>query len=379
MAERAASMDMKKNRWRRGFCIYLGVLALVLVATLVVLWVALSRGQARVDADNALSAEQARQEELATEQALQDRRDLEDSFLRFAREADAEQWAQYYPETSRYESWDTVKGSLIALLSGEPTCYKAEDWSLENPHYLIYREEAPFAEVTMVKQDNSWQVGQAELLLQGDKSGSIRVPESCIVYCGGVELGEENVTERDFALREMDFPEELTTGIVRGKTCVVNGLFAEAAFRVEAPEGLRAVSIEEDTWALALQETEAETYQKKAEALVKSLVYYYMWGNQNTYNNMSAAASKTVKGSPAYEVISSTYDGVIWTNCFAGNYSCEATAGDVLVWADNCYSVDVACKATGFNGQNEKTMDGAYRIIFTDSGNGFGITGLETL
>ena len=70
MAERAASMDMKKNRWRRGFCIYLGVLALVLVATLVVLWVALSRGQARVDADNALSAEQARQEELATEQAL---------------------------------------------------------------------------------------------------------------------------------------------------------------------------------------------------------------------------------------------------------------------------------------------------------------------
>ncbi len=379
MAERTASKDMKKNRWRRGFCIYLGVLAFVLVATLVVLWVALSRGQARVEAENALAAEQERQEELAEEQALQDRRDLEDSFLRFAREADAEQWAQYYPETSRYESWDTVKGSLAALLSGEPACYKAEDWSLENPHYLIYREEAPFAEVTMVKQESGWQVGHAELLLQGDKSESIRVPESCIVYCGGVELGEENVTERDFALREMDFPEEPTTGIVRGKTCLVTGLFAEAAFRVEAPEGLRAVSIEENTWALALPEDEAETYQQKAEALVQSLVRYYMWGNQNTYNNMIATASQTVKDSPAHKIISGTYDGVTWTNCFAGNYSCEATAGDVLVWADNCYSVDVACKANGFNGQNEKTMDGAYRIIFTDSGNGFGITGLETL
>ena len=378
MSDHAATMDMKKKRWRRGFCIYLCVLALVLVATLVVLWVALSRGQARVDADNALAAEQERQEELAKEQALQDRRDLEDSFLRFAREADAEQWAQYYPETSRYESWDTGKGSLVALLSGEPTCYKAEDWSLENPHYLIYREEAPFADVTMVRQNDRWQVGQAELLLQGDKSGSIRVPEGCTVYCGGVELGEENVTERDFALREMDFPEELTEA-VRGKTCLVTGLFAEAAFRVEAPAGFRAVSIEEDTWALALPEAEAETYQKKAEALVKSLVYYYMWGNQNTYNNMSAAASKTVKDSPAYKIISGSYDGVTWTDCFYIDYSCEATAGDVLVWADNCYSVDVACKASGSTGRHEKNMDGAYRIFFTDSGKGFGITGLETL
>ena len=363
-----------KNRFKKGFAIYLSVLAGVILIALAALWIALARYQTGVDAEAAAQAEAAA---LAEAQA-QDRAALQEALLRFAEDSGAAVWTDYYMQQPRLETRAGVEAVISRLLdSASPQCYKAEGWSMEQPLYSVYLAEQPFARVLMEKRDGIWQPGSVELLLTGEESGSLTVPEGTALRCGDVLLEESVYADEPKLLCPTGPDRDALQNPVYGRTYHVSGMLCRPEFVLEqAPADLIAF---EGGYARALASEQAQTYQERAEALVNALVYYYFCGKAGSTGNMYRAAAFTVPGSQAYETIIGSHNGVTWTGSFLGHYSCETAAGEVLVWADNCYSVDVACQAYGTNGVSDKTVDGGYRIFFTDAGDGFGITGLETL
>lgn len=362
------------GRFKKGFIMYLAALAVLILAALAALWVALARYQAGVDAEEAAREAAAA---LAAEQA-RDRAALQEALLRFAADSGAETWTDHYMRTPRLETREGVEAAISRLLAQtQAQCYKSEGWSPEQPVYSIYRGERPFARVSMEKRDGSWQPAQVELLLSGGEGGSITVPEGTTVRCGDVVLDADTYAGSPEILCPGGPDPDTLQNPIYGRTYTVSGLLAPPEFVLEqAPAHTVRFGA---GCALALTPEQAKPYQDRADALVQALIYYYLRGKDNCMHNMEQAAGLTVRGSQAYETISGSYDGVIWMQSFYVNYRCETVPGDVLIWADNCYSVDVACQAYGSTGQNDKTMDGAYRVFFTDTGEGFGITGLETL
>lgn len=363
-----------RSRFKKGFVIYLSVLAGVILIALAALWIALARYQTGVDAEAAAQAEAA----VLAEARARDLAALQEALLRFVQDSGAAVWTDHYMQQPRLETRAGVEAVIAQLLdSASPQCYKARDWSPEQPVYSVYLAEQPFARVLMEKRDGSWQPGSVELLLTGEKGGSITVPEGTVLRCGDVLLEESVYGGQPQLLCPAGPDRDALENPVYGRTYRVSGMLAEPEFILEqTPADLAAFA---EGYTLAMEPEQAQPYQDRAEGLVQALVYYYLSGMSGCRTNMERAAGFTVPGSQAHKTIISSYDGVIWSLSFLQDYSCETEPGDVLIWADNCYSVDVSCRAYGVNGLGDKTMNGAYRIFFTDSGKGFGITGLETL
>ena len=363
-----------RSRFKKGFAIYLSVLAGIIVVALAALWIALARYQTGVDARAAIQAEA----DALAEAEAQDRAALQDALLCYVRDSGPEVWTDHYMQQPRLETRAGVEAMISELLnSGLPQCYKAEGWTMEQPVYSVYLAEQPFARVSMEKREGVWQPAAVELLLRGDESGSITVPEGTIVRCGDGLLDSTVYAGASHLLCPAGPDPDALQNPVYGQTYTVSGLLVRPEFVLERTPA--DIAPFEGAYALALPSGEAESYQAQADALVQALVRYYFWGENGCKPNMERAAGLTVRDSQAYRIITASYDGVIWSKCFYRDYSCETTPGEVLIWADNCYSVDVACRAYGSNDLSDKSMDGAYRIFFTDTGEGFGITVLETL
>lgn len=364
----------RPSRFRKGFWIYLAVLAGLILIGLALLWAALARYQAGVDAEAAAQAALAAQ----AEERAADRAALQAALLDFVADSGPEVWAAYYMASPRLETRAGVEAQLGQLLNGHSLeSYKAEGWSPEQPVYSIYLGEQSFARITMERRSGAWQPGQVELLLQGEQVGSITVPEGTVLRCGDVVLEADRYAGPVQLMCPPGPEQSALREPVYGRTYTVSGLLAPPEFVLEqAPEHVAAF---DGGYAPALAPEQSGAYQSQADALVQALVYYYFRGKDNCKENMLRAANLTVPDSQAHRTITGSYDGVIWTQCFYQDYSCETQPGQVLVWAENCYSVDVHCKAYGAGWESEKTMDGAYRVFFTDAGDGFGITCLETL
>lgn len=378
----APAPKRKKSRFARSYLIFAAALALIFAAALALLWSSLARYQKNADA---AAAERAAAEAAAAaerEALLREREARQTAFLTFADETDAAGWAAYYlaehpesPDTP--ESAAAALGPLFAPEGLER--YKAESWTEDAPVYELRRSGVPLARVAVEKRDGVWAAGDVEMLVQGTEHGSVTVPEGCAVRCNGKILDSGFAGE--IAAQDFDFPDYADTleQPVRTVTYTVEGLLAPPEFSVAAPEGKTLAQTAEGAYRLALPESDAAPLRERAEALVRALVWYYLSGKTDTYKNMKAAADLTEPGSSAHAVITATADGVSWSSTFQQNYQCSADAGDAVVCAENCVTVDVHCAASGSTGWQEKSMDGAYRICFLRTDSGWGIFGLETL
>lgn len=378
----APALKQKKSRFFRGYLIFVAVLAALIVAALALLWGSLARYQKNTDA---AAAERAAAEAAAAAEREALRRDREArqaAFLAFADETDADGWAAYYlaanpdsPDTP--ESAAAALGPLFAPEGLER--YKAESWTEDAPVYELRRDGAPLARVAVEKREGVWTAGTVEMLVQGTHRAEVTAPAGCTVRCNGKILDRDAAGES--AAQDFDFPDcaALLTQPVQTVTYTVEGLLAQPEFSVSAPEGSVLTQTAEGDYRLALPEADAAPLRERAETLVRALVWYYLSGKTDTYKNMKAAADLTEPGSSARAVITQTYEGVIWSSTFQQNYQCSADAGDAVVCAENCVTVDVRCTASGSTGWQEKTMDGGYRICFLRTDDGWGIVGLENL
>ncbi len=365
-----------RNRFKKGLIIYLVILALILAGANVVLWNFLAGYQADQDAKALEAAQLAEQK--AHEKAVYRAPQL--CFEEFMAGADAEYWTGEW-FTAHPDSLDVreqVLEEFEKLFCSEDTvCYKAKDFNAASPVYVIKNGDMELASVSLRGSELNWNIKDVSIELVGKESASLEVVSGCTVFCNGKELSSENIEQTRTYFDMEDLSASLKNPVT-WSTYTVEGLLFPPELTAEAPADKTLVTDESGRMSYMLSADAAAAYQKQGEEMVRTLLRYYMLGNNNTAVNMNAVLSLLVNGSPAYKLVSESYNGVIWDSSYP-NATYEATAGDVVIWADNCLSMDVVYHSEGTLNGVTNVADGTYRLYFLDSGSGYGICAFTRL
>lgn len=372
----------KRNAFRRGLFIYVCILAVCIAGVLTVLWTALDRSQKEFDAEAAekaqIEAEKEAQEaqERAVYQAPQ--RCFESWLATCTPAYWAEQWAQ--TPAGALDGADNVLSEMTRLFDpAVMEAFKSLDYTDEKPIYVLKNGDETLARITLAGGGTDWAVDQVEFLVKGEQSASVRVSTGSRVYCNGIELGEEFITDSSSYFDYEPLRDQLIDPVT-WNTYTVEGLLLEPNMTVEPVAGSSVTETAEGDFLLCLDDDSAATYQNQAVTFVKSYLYYYMSGYNGAWGNLYNALAYLTPGTQAYQDLYDTYEGVVWNTAYGNIDTSDTTAGGVVIWADNCYSVDVTYDANcTLNGQAIDYADATMRIYFLRTDSGFIISNFETL
>lgn len=256
--------------------------------------------------------------------------------------------------------------------------YKATEFTDETPVYVLKNGEDTLARITLSGSELDWSVLEVELLIEGAYSACVTVADSYHVYCNGKEMGREYTEDAGSRFRYEPLEDQLE-GAVTWVSYSVEGLLLEPELTVEPPEGCTAVQAEDGAFLLGMAE-DAGAYMDKSVQFVRAYLYYYMRGSSDTQANLNSVLSYLTPGTQAYRDLRNTYSGVIWSTPFSDIDTSKTTAGNVLIWADNCFSVDVAYNADARqSGRHVDYADAVMRIYFLRTDRGYIISNFETL
>lgn len=372
----------KKGGFRKGLLTYVLVVAVIFLAALIVLWVALARFQKNKDAENAAEAEQnaivlqEKQHAEAVRQAPQ--RAFEAWLASYTADDWTNLWYEKRPEN--IDGRDRVRAYMEERFgSGSVQAFRSLDYTDEAPAYVLKDGDEALARVTLSGSDVNWAVSDVELELEGTKSASVEVAVGSKVFCNGTELGSEYAgeTQNNFSYEPL---KDKLINPVSWTTYTVDGLLIEPELTAEPPAGCSVTKTAEGDFMLCLDGADAEKYTTRAVSFVKAYLTYYMNGYNGTWGNLYAALAYLTPGTQAYTDLQDTYNGVVWNTAYGNIDVSNTTASGVVIWADNCYSVDVTYDANcTHNGQAIDYADATMRIYFLQTDAGFVISNYETL
>ena len=368
----------KKSRW---FLIALALYAVMLLAVSAYLqsslWRFLENSQAEMDRQAAEQAAQAAQQayEKALHQAPQ--RAFED----WRNGLTAGYWTDlwYAKAPNDLDAREAVQAFMAERFAPDVVkAYKAAGYTDETPVYVLKNGADSLARVTLAGSELNWSVSQVELLIEGSCSASVTVADRCHVYCNGRELGGEYTESAGSRFRYEPLKDRLEEAVT-WVSYRVEGLLLEPELTVEPPEGCSLIQTEEGDYLLGLA-GDAGTYTDTAVEFVRAYLYYYMSGWSNTQENLDRVLSYLTPGTQAYHDLSVTYDGMVWSTSFQSIDTSKTAAGTVFVWADNCFSVDVAYDADcKWAGKHMDYADAVMRIYFLQTAEGYAIDNFEIL
>lgn len=372
----------KKGGFRKGLLTYVLVVAVIFLAALIVLWVALARFQKNKDAEKAAEAEQnaivlqEKQHAEAVRQAPQ--RAFEAWLASYTADDWTNLWYEKRPEN--IDGRDRVRAYMEERFgSGSVQAFRSLDYTDEAPAYVLKDGDETLAKITLSGSDVNWTVSDVELELEGTKSASVEVAVGSKVFCNGTELGSEYAGETQSNFSYEPLKDKLINP-VSWTTYTVDGLLIEPELTAEPPAGCSVTKTAEGDFMLCLDGADAEKYTTRAVSFVKAYLTYYMNGYNGTWGNLYAALAYLTPGTQAYTDLQDTYNGVVWNTAYGNIDVSNTTASGVVIWADNCYSVDVTYDANcTHNGQAIDYADATMRIYFLQTDAGFVISNYETL
>ena len=372
----------KKGGFRKGLLTYVLVVAVIFLAALIVLWVALARFQKNKDAEKAAEAEQnaivlqEKQHAEAVRQAPQ--RAFEAWLASYTADDWTNLWYEKRPEN--IDGRDRVRAYMEERFGSDSVqAFRSLDYTDEAPAYVLKDGDEALAKITLSGSDVNWAVSDVELELEGTKSASVEVAVGSKVFCNGIELGSEYAgeTQNNFSYEPL---KDKLINPVSWTTYTVDGLLIEPELTAEPPAGCSVTKTAEGDFMLCLDGADAEKYTTRAVSFVKAYLTYYMNGYNGTWGNLYAALAYLTPGTQAYTDLQDTYNGVVWNTAYGNIDVSNTTASGVVIWADNCYSVDVAYDANcTHNGQAIDYADATMRIYFLQTDAGFVISNYETL
>lgn len=368
---------MKKQNGK-GFRIFFLVYALVLIA-LIVAALAVIRGklvnyQTGRDAETAALA--AKEEQAAYDLSVSRAPQL--AFEDFVAGTDADYWTDLWFTTNPGSMDDAarVNEKMQELFSGEGFgLYKDESYSAESPVYLLKNGDTELATVAMTGSELDWTPGTVTLLLQGTEEASLEVPEGCTVYCNGTAL-DDSYAHDPVSYFDDDEYKDLLQNPVQCYTYTVTGQMFAPVLTGEAPADRTMITAEDGTCSYILSAADAEPYQQKGKEFIDALTYFYMMGASGTYGNAAKAQTFVQYNSQAYQYITNASEGVTWDTPYPG-FTSTVTPGNVVIWADNCLTLDVDFQASGSASGYTNEEEGTYCVTFIDSGKGYEICGLK--
>jgi len=381
-SKKKMSAKRRKKRFKRALKRYVIILAVIFAAALAVLWVLLGNYQAKQDViANDEAAEQARLEEEAA-YALAVKRAPQRTFEKWFADTSAEEWADMWnknhPES--IDSKDKIVAYFDELLSADDVAlYKGLDSTEETPVYVIKNTDGEIARVSLIGKDLEWIVSDVRFKMTGDNSASVRVVAGTKVFCNGVELSEEYRADSEVTFTYEPLKDYLVNPTT-WETYKVEGLLFEPEMTFEAPSGCSVTETATGDCFLCLEDgDEANWYKEVSVNFVRAYLNYYLGGYNNTSENLYRALEYLQAGSYGYNELQNTYVGVVWNSAHSNINTSDMQTGGVVVWADNCYSVDVTYHATGdVSGQLDE-YSATMRVYFTNDSGEFAITHFETL
>lgn len=375
--ERARS----RRRFRRGLLAYVIIFLVLIIGTLVFEWIKLDEAQKKLDAEAAAEAERlaAIAEQQAYERALYQAPQL--AFEAWEENADADFWTDRWfalnQKSGVLENREPVREYIENLFAGAEA-FKSLDYTAQAPVYVLKNGDQTLAKITLSGADLDWTVSDTELLIQGDQSASTRVVTGSRVFCNGVELTPEYVVNSD-SYFNFDALRDSLVNPVTWNTYQVDGLLLKPELTAEPPEGKVVTQTAEGDFLLCLDAAAGKTYADRAVQFVRAYLFYYLSGSNNLWGNLYNVRVLLIPGTNAYTKMGETADGVYWLAPHYNIDTSDVTAGDVVIWADNCYSVDVAYKATGIQNGQDDGYDATMRVYFQQINGTFVISDFEIL
>ena len=369
----------KKDRFKLGLIIYLLFLGMLIVGLLVMLWIGLDRSQQRMDAENEALAKQRAEEaeRQAHERAVYRAPQL--AFEQWLAGADADYWTDLWVRghDGGLDDPNSVKEYLSSLLTAaEP--FKSLDYTAEKPVYVLKNGDRRLAEITLSGSDVSWSVSDVRLLIEGHEKASVRVASGSRVYCNGVALGPDYIVDSSSYFTYDPLRDKLINPVT-WDTYEVSGLLLEPSLTADPPEGGIVTETAEGDFLLCLDEASGKPYQTRAVNFVKAYLNYYLNGYNGTWGNLYAALAYLTPGYQAYKDLQDTYNGVVWNSPYTNVDTSLTSAGDVVIWADNCYSTDVIYDAKGIQNGQQGGYAATMRIYFLKTDAGYIISNFEIL
>ena len=367
-------MSRKKKKmsgFSKALIIFTVCLAVISAAALGVLWVSLSGYQQRLDAESgqkALELQAAR----APQKAAQD----------YVSSLSAEDWTDIwfvsYPDTLASREYVSEKMQEL-FFSEETALYKDGDYTEEAPVYALYCADRALARIWIGGEGTGSYVSAVGLSFSANEGGSVTVPAFTGVSCEGKALDRSSAVSHtgDFGLSEYADGAENPTEYL---TYTVSGQFTKPEFSFALPDGEAIFEFADGIYVRCIADADTrDYYQNKAYNFVKAFLYYCMMGQSDPWTNMVKAQNHVIYNSPAYQSISSSYDGILWNSSFPDAVYEIDTSGEVAIWGDDVMSIDVPFYTKGEKSGYTMVNEGTYRIWFLNSGSGFGIYAFELI
>lgn len=368
-----------KRRFRRGLTAYVLILLALIIGTLVYEWYALGKSQARFDAEAAEEA--ARKAAIAEQQAHEKAvyRAPQLAFENWKAGVDAAYWTDlwYAGKGDTLDPREAVTAYMTERFA-KAEAFRAMEYTAAQPVYVLKDGADTLARITLAGSELDWTVSDVALLVEGKESASTRVATGSRVFCNGTELSGDYIVNSDSYFTYEPLRDSLVNP-VSWDTYEVSGLLTKPELSVEPPAGGIITETASGDFLLCLDAAAGKPYADRAVAFVKAYLFYYLSGSNNLWGNLANVKTHLAPGTNAYKTMTETSDGVYW---LAPHYNIDTSnisAGDTVIWADNCYSVEVAYEATGVqNGQND-VIAASMRIYFQQINGAFVISDFEIL
>lgn len=373
--------ERSRRKFRRGLLAYVIILLVLIAGTLVFEWISLDRAQERLDAEAAAEAERLAKiaEEQARERAIYRAPQL--AFEDWLSTADADYWTDAWfaanGKSAIFERRDAVRSYMEGLFS-DVQAFKALEYTAQAPVYVLKSGDETLAKIALTGSELDWNVSQADLLISGKESASARVATGSRVFCNGVELTGEYVVNSDSYFKFDPLRDKLVNPVT-WDTYEVDGLLMKPELTAEPPVGGIVTQTAEGDFLLCLDAAAGRDYADRAVAFVKAYLYYYMSGSNNLWGNLYNVRILLLPGTNAHTKMGDTADGVYWNSPHYNIDTSNVSAGDVVIWADNCYSVDVDFVATGVQNGQDDSYEASMRVYFQNINGTFVISDFELL
>ena len=386
---KAGSAPRKKKRrkkksakkFRKGLRVYVIIVLALILAIAAVLWYFLGKFQDKKDAEAA--AEAARLAEQAEQRAYEEalRRAPQLAFEDWLSRTDADYWAGLWYEKvgDTLDPQDVVHSVMEELFSrAEP--FRSVEYTAQEPVYVLRDGDETLARIRLSGSDLLWSVSDVDLLVEGTHSASVTVSTGSRVFCNGVELGPEHAGTTVSSFSYEPLADKLIDP-VGWVTYTVDGLLSEPELSAVPPEGQSITETLQGDFLICLNDGTEKAFLDRSVNFVRAYLFYYMSGYNGTWGNMFNALAYLVPGTNAYQTLYDTYNGVIWNTAYANIDTSDTHADSVVIWAENCYSVDVTYDAKcTLNGQAIDYAAATMRIYYLRGADGnFYISDFESL
>ncbi len=354
--------ETRKTGFRKFYGVFIIVLLILVIAALVAVWFVLRNFQDTVeeDEDDEWIASQAAFEAYIDKMSYGSWTDL---------------WFESNPES--FDSRGDVLAAMEQMLSSGVSYARAKSYTDEVPVYVVENDDGTIAEFTLEKDvSGNWQVISAKMRQSGTESAQIQAPTGSKVYCNGEELDASYCIASDSVFPFADEFGTALTDPVLVQTWEVTGQSSTPVLTADAPAGTTIIE-ENGAPVLEVSTADYQAIKDTARRFFDAFFKYGMYGYFDLQANADAAARLCRKDSQAYKYIYKTQNAFQNAPCWSVYVFNELIESPMIKWADNAYTLDFTydVEAT-YRGTEKNYVNGTYRILVMDLGDGFEVCGI---